>query len=289
MFAPLLWPRRGIILGTIPAGLAGLALWIGWLHPGAVPFEAHRGLVGVQFAFGVGGGISVLALAGADWWRQRDAEAALLALWVLGTLFFAGFLNWTVNARSVLPLIPAAGILLARRLEGASPAHAGWRGAVPGGALLASGLLSLWVTLADAELANSARRAASLVHARTQDESRTVWFQGHWGFQYYLQSLGARPLDFESNEARPGDLMIVPRNNTDAPGVPPGVVGSRETLALPLRSWLTTMSTERGAGFHAAGWGPLPFAFGPVPDERYQILRLTLPRDLAEPGGDPRR
>jgi len=41
------------------------------------------------------------------------------------------------------------------------------------------------------------------------------------------------------------------------------------------------MSRPPGAGFHAHVFGPLPFAFGPVPPERYQILQLT-PR--ADPG-----
>ncbi len=28
-------------------------------------------------------------------------------------------------------------------------------------------------------------------------------------------------------------------------------------------------------GFYFAGWGPLPFAFGPVPAERYFLLQLA--------------
>ena len=63
------------------------------------------------------GGLSVLAMALVDWWKRRTPESLLLALWVLGTFVFAAFLNWTINARSVLPLIPASGILIARRLD----------------------------------------------------------------------------------------------------------------------------------------------------------------------------
>ena len=288
-FTPLLWPRRGILLGVILGGLAGLALGMGWLHPGAVAFAEQRGLVSVQYAVHFGGGVSVLALAGAEFWKRRDAEATLLALWVLGTLLFAGVLNWTVSARSVLPLIPAAGILLARRLEAAPPTSPGRRLIVFGVPLLASGLLSLWITLADADLADSARRAASLVHERTRNESGTVWFQGHWGFQYYMESLGARPADFDSSQATSGDFMVVPDNNTNTLGVLPSIVESRETVELHMRSWLSTMNKERGAGFYSTVWGPLPFAFGPVPAERYSILHMAAPRTVATPGGDPRQ
>jgi hypothetical protein len=41
----------------------------------------------------------------------------MLMLWVLGTFVFAAFMNWTVNARSILPMTPAIGILIVRRLE----------------------------------------------------------------------------------------------------------------------------------------------------------------------------
>jgi hypothetical protein len=77
----------------------------------------HLGTIGTQLALFIACGASVLALAAVDVWKRRDADSLLLALWVLGTFVFTAFLNWTVNARSVLPLNPAAGILLARRLD----------------------------------------------------------------------------------------------------------------------------------------------------------------------------
>jgi hypothetical protein len=69
----------------------------------------------------------------------------------------------------------------------------------------------------------------------------------------------------------------------------PSIVESQETIELRMRSWLTTMNRTCGAGYYSAVWGPLPFAFGPVPAERYQILRMAPPRSGAAPGGDPRR
>ena len=69
-----------------------------------------------QVVFWAVGGISVLALAFADVFRRRDAYSWLLLLWVFGTFLFTAFFNWTVNGRSLLPLAPAVGILIARRL-----------------------------------------------------------------------------------------------------------------------------------------------------------------------------
>ena len=37
------------------------------------------------------------------------------------------------------------------------------------------------------------------------------------------------------------------------------------------------MRRELGAGFYSSSWGPLPFALGYVPPERYLLLRLAPP------------
>ena len=56
--------------------------------------------VASQLALFAIGGCSVLALTASALWRWRDADSLLLAAWVLGTLIFAGRINWSVNARS---------------------------------------------------------------------------------------------------------------------------------------------------------------------------------------------
>jgi hypothetical protein len=38
--------------------------------------------------------------------------------------------------------------------------------------------------------------------------------------------------------------------------------------------WMGTMSARLGAGYYSDGWGPLPFAFGRVPPERYAVGRV---------------
>ena len=40
------------------------------------------------------------------------------------------------------------------------------------------------------------KKAANEIMAVYKNEKRQVWFQGHWGFQYYMESLGAIPLDY---------------------------------------------------------------------------------------------
>ena len=273
-FAPVLWSRVVILIGAMLSGCAALVIGMDWANAGALVAPDHGGLVGLQLALFLAGGGCVLALAAADIWKWRDANSLLLILWVLGTLLFAGFFNWTVNIRSVLPLVPAASIILVRRLEavGASPGYLCARLGVP---LLVSGLLSLWVAWADADLANSARRAATLIQERAQSRPGAVWFQGHWGFQYYMEAFGARPLDTSKKELRPGDLLVIPENNNNTFAIPAEVVASQETIEVAMHQGLATMNRNLGAGFYFYRWGPIPFVFGSVPPERYHLLRLA--------------
>ena len=281
IFAPLLWSRKQRIVAGAVSLIAGFSISLGWASLGAAlsprDFHDRWAVVGLQLAVCIAGGISVLALAAADAWKRRDAAGLFLFLWVWGTFIFAGFLNWTNNARSVLPLIPAVGILLARRIGGLRLTTSGWlrlKLAIP---LILSGALSFWVAWADADLANSARTTAGMVAvmcAAEPDAHKTVWFEGHWGFQYYMQSLGSRPADMEHLEFRPGDFLVIPENGVTLFDVRPRFVASRRIIDTKMPSGIATMQGKIGAGFYSSDWGPLPFAVGQVPAERYTLLRF---------------
>jgi len=272
--APLLWSRKQVAIGAVLSGLAALAVAAGWGHLST--HVTHWGWVEIQLAFFVAGGISLLALAVIDAWKNRNADSSFLTLWVLGTFVFAVYVNWTANGRSVLPLIPAAGILIARRLEATPKFVSPARLTVPLGV---AGVLALWIACADAGWADSAKNAADLIHQKTQSEAGTVWFAGHWGFQYYMQAYGAQPVDISnfSSSFHAGDFVVLPKNNTNLFEIAPEFVTSREVIELPMPRRAATMCPELGAGFYSSVWGPLPFAIGPVTPERYSVLRLGKP------------
>src|SRR5262249_30086230 len=149
--------------------------------------------------------------------------------------------NWTVNGRSILPMAPAVGILMMRRLDqrfGSAPAGFEWRLWWP---MLAAGSLALLTTAADCSLAGSARTAARLIHEQYQDPAHDLWFEGHWGFQYYMERFGRSPFDFQTFRCRAGDLLVIPNNNTN-PLIPPSdLVRERTPIELQLLP-LTTMN-----------------------------------------------
>lgn len=286
-FSPLEWSQK--TAGLVAAGgvLAALALIFGWADlgrrvGGAEAFNSMRaqlGLVGGQLTLLIASGLFTLVLTITDYWKRRSPDSLLLGLWVLGTFVFASILNWTVNARSVLPLIPATGILIARRLE---TRHDAWTRSLlmqVAAALIVSGGLSLWLAGAEAYVANLQREAVNRIQAQISNQGGKLWYEGHWGFQYYMDQSGAQPVDAQDVHIRPGDWLAIPDNNTETFGFPPKVPFHQEgvfDLANP--SLATTISWQLGAGFYSSYWGPLPFTFGPVPSERYTLLKLEPPR-----------
>ena len=281
---PLMWSRRVQGIVAAASALAASAFILGWVKMGRQfaekltphPLLGHWELIGSQLALFIAGGVFTLALAITDCWKKRDPDSLLLGLWVVGTYFFTIRLNWAVNARSVLPLIPAAAILAARRLE---TTHRAWTRSLKlqvAGALIVSGVLSIWVAAADMHLANLAREAAQSVRARTSREVGTLWYEGHWGFQYYMEQLGALPADARDLRIRPGEFVAVPENNARFAGIPPDMSFQTEAVFdLPNPSGAATLSWQLGAGFYSSYWGPLPFAFGPAPPEHYVLLRAS--------------
>jgi 4-amino-4-deoxy-L-arabinose transferase-like glycosyltransferase len=276
-FAPLLWTRRKILWVCVASGIAGFLISRGRIGLGEMlwPFDFYRHwfLVGVQLTLFIAAGFCVLMLAAADAWKRKDADSLLLLLWVIGTFVFTGFLNWAINARSVLPLIPAAAILLGRRVDSLRTTSARWRPVMLVIPLAVTGAVSLWLTWADTELANSARTAAKLVEQKTRNQPGTVWFMGHWGFQYYMESFGARGVVVDDPPQRPGDFLVVAGNDRLFE-MRPEFVGSRDAIQIPMRLGITTIQRELGTGFYSSDLGPLPFVIGVVPPEHYELIRL---------------
>ena len=278
MFIRALWSRRQIAWGAAVSGVLALSFWRGWISVGSVYdyerwFHTHRFWISEQMFFYIAGAISLLALALADWWKKRDAASLLLLLWVLGTMFFAVVVYWTVNARSLLPMLPAVGILIARRLDDREMDRGKLRWTALVIPLAISGAISLWVAAGDMALAKTARAAANSIRERTRSDSGAVWFEGRWGFEYYMQEFGARPLQPDVYRCKFGDMVVIPQYNTAV--APVGMkVTTPENLDFEVHTWITPMNPDAGAGFYFSGWGPLPFVVGPVPAQRYFVARV---------------
>jgi hypothetical protein len=239
----------------------------------------------IQVAFWSACGFALLAALARYIWTNRSADNAMLGLWIAGTFCFAVFVNWNVAARSILPMAPAAAILAARmwtrRIETAAPAAraaAAWQAWTALGAGVG---LALVVCAADASLArtqiDAARQISDAIAQNPDRADRKIYFAGHWGFQYYMQRRGAIALDKRRTTLAVGDVVVLPENNTALIGLPPGAARTAAALRLDLMPMVSTMRVQSGAGFYTDVWGPLPFAIGSVPPERYQMVVMNVP------------
>jgi 4-amino-4-deoxy-L-arabinose transferase-like glycosyltransferase len=284
-FTMRLWrPQTWLVGVLVAAGLAWAIASSPMLGFFQLPAsDGARWTLAIQVGVWAIAGAGLLTLGIADVRRHRNAESLLLAAWLIGTYLFAGFVNWSTNGRSILPMIVPAGILIARRLE--ERPQVGRGRFAPGVVvpLAAAAILSFAVVRSDSAFADAARAGASLISQKYADASRTIWFQGHWGYQYYMEQLGAKPMDVTrwslANKANatpwsltPGDVVAFPTNNTNFYSIPPEWITVRDVIDLPSSEWLATANKVVGAGFYGDRHGPLPFALGSVAPERFYVL-----------------
>jgi 4-amino-4-deoxy-L-arabinose transferase-like glycosyltransferase len=273
-FIPMLWKRRNALLFLMTAALPACAVFLDseWLRIfDSIEVRFHVGSQ-IQLAFWAAAGMAVLSLAVVDFTANRDAKSFFLASWVIGTFIFAAFLNWTINGRSILPMAPPLGILIVRRLErnfSGAPFPIG-KSAI---ALSLGAALALYITEADYLTAVAVRQNVSSMSSILGPAIRRVWFEGHWGFQFYLSQLGATPVDFHSSTLRSGDLLAIAMNNYTT-SMPPRGAKLIGTFSHPGPLGVATLNQSLGGCFYASELGPLPFVFGWAPPELVLIYSM---------------
>jgi hypothetical protein len=141
----------------------------------------------------------------------------------------------------------------------------------------AGALLALMVAWADFSFAKTVRETARQTHEKYGRGPQHFWFQGHWGFQYYMEQFGASALDRDRTELKSGDIIAVPENNTNLLPFRPELASVLEVISVPGPFFLATTKGQVGASFYASIRGPLPFAFGIVPPELVAVLVLHEP------------
>lgn len=278
IFAPMLWRARPWIAAAILSPFLLLTTWILSASLPASTVVLPHLVITLLWTLLILSGVSVLALPILEWRRDKSAETLMLLLWVWGTFAFC-ILNWTVNGRSVLPMAPAVAILVLRRIE-----FVGKSTLQLSSAFGVAAALSLLLSFADYRLANSARAATEQVKTEIGDYSSPVWFQGHWGFQYYAQASGLRIFDSKNPQVRPGDLLVTPPIGSNLTTFPSSIIEPLGVIELPVAPGIATISDALGAGFYSDSNGPLPFSIGAVPSEKYYVVRFkAAPAALVKP------
>ena len=282
--APLFWPWRTCLRWAVCACLISATIFFCKV-PGNFHLPSERSVrfwLAIECGVFAVGGMGLLALAVAEVRKRSDAVSLFLFAWVTATFVVAAYFNWTIAGRYILPMAPAAGILAARRLEtmrtfGTTSAFSRMTLVA---CVAASAAIALSTTFSDFVLANSARSAAASIGRKFGKQPNQIWFQGHWGFHYYMQQSGFRAVDIERSIIQPRDILVVPRNNYDTFTPSANQFCHLERIELLQGRWLTTMCQALGTGFYSDESGPLPFAIARVPPEIYDVFQFQYRRPL---------
>ncbi len=276
-YAPFLWNwRHGLILLGLGLVVAVPILFRDQVAD--VPMEALGNFKTAalwQLAFLAVAGTHLLALAIVQFRVRLNADTLLLVSWIFGALIFSVFVNWTINVRSLLPIAPAIAILLVARLE-----QRGGRLKKMLLPLIPGGLMALSLAWADYDYAALCKKAARMF---CQDYSGSrLWFQGHWGFQYYMQEFGAQEIDFNRSKLFKGDVIISPEHNTNLQNLN-SVAPTTNMVEFWPRAFFAVSSPKHGAGFYSSIGGPVPFTLGPGETEQFTIRNMN--KDLSYAAG----
>jgi hypothetical protein len=213
--------------------------------------------------FGLSGGILVF-IAVKNIRLSRTADDWLLFLWLAGTLFFSFYINWTTNARILLPLFPVIGIAVIRHLElhwiHISRNSKAW-------AIFASAAMAIAVVFMDYQWSHQIRQFATNIQNSYPRER--IFFQGTWGLQYYLRQAGAEKVT--GDNYLQGGIVIKPLNNSNAYF---SIRQAELVETLEYTQWGATNNNRKNAGFYSDDIGFLPYYLGKASDQ-YMIFRVA--------------
>jgi len=266
------------------ARLSALALCSGigaaWL---AILMRYGLGSV-LLFAFSVSVSVYILGLVvRLGWWSVTVGDWTLmpLAVWILAGLAFQYGLMFSA-VRYALFLAPPV-ILLALRLSSWVPREERLTAMLGANLLFAAALGA-----ADSRQASVYPSVvAEEIRPRLAKSGGRLFFDGHWGFQYYASQIGGEPLDeLRPPSLRAGDLVVVakmPWPKLKHPPQAPGLDVETITLNRPSSGLVRTLSCGAAANFYSSvmsncdrpTW--LPFGFSREPAESFVFYSLRKP------------
>ena len=219
-------------------------------------------------------GVCILYLLYREMRKNNQPLSWLLFFWIAGILFFALFLNWSTNGRSILTITPVVTILMWRQLSMNESFKLNNKITMflP---LIPAFLVAITVTWADYRLARSAQEAAIYSVNNHANVENTLWFQGSWGFQYYMQQYGAKRIAVNKDTLVPGDILVMPNNNSNTFPVPRDRFELVEIKKFAMPSFVSVMSPKSGAGFYTSIFGSSPYVLGKGYPEVYYILKVV--------------
>jgi hypothetical protein len=184
--------------------------------------------------------------------RRRDRDSLALALWLLPAL--APVIYLQLPAKYIVPLVPAAAILVARLLQKSGTRMQVW---LPRCAVVAGLVVSVLVLTGTRALAQVQREAVRQLIVPRIEAGERVWFAGHWGYHWYAEAAGAKPAVWQGHVPQPGDTIVV--SLIDLPEFPKHWTAKRvvDRTVFSIRG--PVMDIAAGAGYFSNAFGYLPW------------------------------
>jgi hypothetical protein len=226
---------------------------------------------------------AVSAPAGENAFAARRIDLFLLG-WLLIELLGC-YAIWTFLAsrhvfRLATVLLLACGRVSAARLSrGGDRRLLGWVAAWGVGV----GLLFFAADLSDALARRDAvqRAADQLVALGADRERESVWYAGHWGFQFYAESLGMKTVVPGSSRLEAGDWLVVPEGVSRQHFWMPASRVTREALVESRSPWPWSSIPS----FYA---GPIPLRSQPEVQVVVRVYRVKQDFQATRPRGRSR-
>lgn len=265
--------RHAVASWTLPrAAVCGGAAVLGALYSGFVFASSLSATLLFAAAAGMSAATLLHLLRGLRE-KKGDSWTSFLVLWIVLVLLMQLRVLF-MAPRYLLPLLPP--ILLS------FPALRSNRRLLL--ALGANLVLVLLLAAADASTANISRRFVEEV-SRSRQPGGTLFFAGHWGYQFYAERAGGQQVDSQNPALRLHDLYTFPRSPMALPDPPhpsavEGVRLERKLVRIPKPFLLQTVDCDAEANFYGPHIGAcrdrpliLPFGFSRAGSEEFIVFR----------------
>ena len=222
-------------------------------------------------------GLGAAALADAlrDAWARRHVQEIALACWLLIGLVALPYVQ--LPAKYLVASAPAAAILVAlvaSRARGMFPRVA------LGVTLVLGASLGVAIIRADAALSGMSKWAVEKLIAPRVAAGENVWFVGHWGFQWYAENAGARPVSLSTQFPAAGDTVVVSAGSSPSDKILKRI-RSDFPDAVPVDRLTDTsrggrvMNVRRRTGFFSNGHGALPWTWSRAPLDEFTVWEMV--------------
>jgi hypothetical protein len=219
-------------------------------------------------------GVAVLCDVLSEAWKTRDSLQLALGLWLLIAL--PTFPYCHLPAKYVVVSAPAAALLLVREMATRN-CKATWF--ILGTTVVLGVGLGIAILRADETFTNMGRRAATELIAPYVASGLQVWYIGHWGYQWYAENAGARPVTLTPPYPAQNDLIVMSHETALSEPVL-NMVSSRYPYLTPVTHFEDyqpggrIMNESIGVGFFSNVFGYWPWVWSNTRIDRFTVLRV---------------